>query len=78
MTTRTLALAPLAVLAVLATAAPALAGPAAPCPLFGGYWNEFIEHWGGVFQRQNGIVLLVLGVGAVGLFIITRGKWKKS
>ena len=30
-----------------------------------------------MFQKQNGVVMGVLGVGAVSLFIITRGKWKK-
>jgi hypothetical protein len=77
--TRALALVPLAALAVLATATPALAGPPglAPVPLLADYWNDFIEHWTGVFQRQNGIVMGVLVVGAACLFIITRGKWRK-
>ena len=30
-----------------------------------------------VFQKQNGVVMGVLGVGVVALFIITRGKWHK-
>jgi hypothetical protein len=66
--------------ALLLTAAPVFASdspaPAAPA-LLGGYWAEFVEHWSGVFQKQNGVVMLALGVGAAGLFIITRGKWKK-
>jgi hypothetical protein len=45
-------------------------------PVFGSYWHEFIEFWKGVFQKQNGIVMGVLCVGAVALFIITRGKWR--
>ena len=44
-------------------------------PVFAGYWSEFIDHWFGMLKKQNGIVLFVLGLGAVSLFIITRGKW---
>ena len=39
---------------------------------------QFVEHWTGVFQKQNGIVLGTLLIGAVCLFIITRGKWKTN
>jgi hypothetical protein len=46
-------------------------------PLFAGYWTAFYDHWAGVFQQQNGVVMLTLGIGLVCLFIITRGKWKK-
>jgi len=46
-------------------------------PLFGGYWASFLEFWQGVFQKQNGVVMAVLGVGVLALFIITRGKWRK-
>ena len=42
-----------------------------------GYWSGFLDHWRGVFQQQNGVVMGALLVGAVCLFIITRGKWKK-
>ena len=60
---------------------PALAGPATAAdptgPVFAGYWGEFWDHWKGVFQRQNGVVMGVLAVGAVALFIVTRGKWGK-
>ena len=45
--------------------------------MFGGYWTGFWEHWGGYFKQQSGVVMIALGVGAVSLFIITRGKWKK-
>jgi hypothetical protein len=80
MTLRTLAL-PLAVLALVATAGPALAGagaaPAGNAPLIANYWSGFIEHWMGVFQKQNGIIMTALLVGVICLFIITRGKWKK-
>jgi hypothetical protein len=63
-------------LAITATPAFATSSPSAG-PLFGGYWSEFMEHWGGVFKKQNGVIMAALGLGAVSLFIITRGKWKK-
>ena len=65
-----------AVLVLALTAAPAAAAPS-PAPLFAGYWHDFIEHWGGALKQQNGIIMVALGVGAVALFIITRGKWLK-
>jgi hypothetical protein len=77
MTFRTVSLLTFAALAVPLTAAPVLAGPAGSVTLLGGYWTDFIDHWSGVFQRQNGIVMGTLLVGAVALFIITRGKWRK-
>ena len=77
MTLRTLALAPVAALAVLLTAAPAGAAEAGGPALLAGYWTGFVDHWRGVFQKQNGIVLGTLVLGAVCLFIITRGKWRK-
>jgi len=46
-------------------------------PLFAGYWSDFLDHWAGVFQKQNGVVMGAILVGVVCLFIITRGKWKK-
>jgi len=59
-----------------------LAGPAAAADhsgaLFGKYWEQFLEYWQASFKKQNGVVLLVLGLGAVALLIITRsGKWQK-
>ncbi len=45
--------------------------------LAGSYSSGFMEHWKQVFSKQSSIVLLALGVGAVGIFIITRAKWKK-
>jgi hypothetical protein len=65
----------LAVLTLLLLAAPVAAGTGGA--LFGNYWNSFLEFWKGMFQKQNGVVMGVLGVGAVALFIITRGKWQK-
>jgi hypothetical protein len=73
MTTRTLALLTLAALAVACTANPAAAADA---PL-ASYWSGFIDHWSGAFKKQNGIVMFALLVGAVCLFVITRGKWRK-
>lgn len=66
----------LALLLLLTFAGSARAG--APTPvLFAGFWGEFLDHWRGVFQKQNGIVMGTLLMGAVCLFIITRGKWRK-
>jgi hypothetical protein len=62
---------------------PLLAGPVAAAEaggtaVFGAsYWDAFVEYWKGFIQQQNGIVMAVLGLGAVALFIITRGKWQK-
>jgi hypothetical protein len=71
----------LVALAVFGLAAPAGAADQpvghCPTPVFGGYWSEFVDHWLGQLKHQNGVVLFALGVGAVSLFIITRGKWKK-
>jgi hypothetical protein len=67
----------LAVFALLLTAEPVAAADAGSPALLAGYWAGFVDHWTGVFQKQNGIVLGTLLVGALCLFIITRGKWKK-
>ncbi len=65
-------------LALALSAGPAAAADPAPAaPLFGGYASSFVDHWVEYFRKQNGIVMLALGVGAVSLFIITRGKWLK-
>jgi uncharacterized membrane protein len=62
--------------------APVLAAPAAAADGGGAvfaahYWEQFVDYWRGVFMKQNGIVMGVLGVGVIALFIITRGKWRK-
>ena len=59
-----------------------LAGPVAAADhgsaVFGGYWQSCLEYWQGMFQKQNGVVMGVIGLGVVALLIITRsGKWQK-
>lgn len=41
------------------------------------YWNNFKTYWQEKFGRQDGIVLIALGVGVVGIIIICSGKWVK-
>lgn len=41
------------------------------------YWIGFRDYWLSAFRRQNTMVLAVVGLGALGIFIITRGKWRK-
>jgi hypothetical protein len=71
----------LALLTLALTCSPALSSQsttAAPCqPLYASYWDGFVEHWGSKIKKQNGVIMVVLAVGAVSLFIITRGKWNK-
>lgn len=67
----------LALFVVLFLASPAAAADHSGA-LFGKYWQQFLEYWQGTFQKQNGVVLLVIGLGIVALLIITRsGKWNK-
>lgn len=66
-----------ALLLLFLLAGPARAAEAATPALFAGYWSEFLDHWRGVFQKQNGIVMGTLAMGAICLLIITRGKWRK-
>jgi hypothetical protein len=54
---------------LLSAPAPALAGS--------GYWQGFKKFWSDYLFQTDGIVLTVLIIGAVSLFIITRGKWQK-
>jgi hypothetical protein len=77
MTLRALVLFPLAVLAVALTAAPAVAAEPGTPVFAASYWDGFLEHWTAVLQKQNGVVMAALLVGALCLFIITRGKWRK-
>jgi TRAP-type C4-dicarboxylate transport system permease small subunit len=58
----------------------ALFGLAAAAPFASAaesYVDGFIRHWSNAFNSQSSIVMVALGVGAVGMFIITRAKWKK-
>lgn len=70
----------LAVLSLALFASPlqaAVASSAPVAPVFATYWDGFLDHWGGMLKKQNGIIMFALGVGALSLFIITRGKWNK-
>jgi len=58
-----------AALCFATSATPAFAGPS--------YMDGFLHHWKGAFTNQSSIVLLALGVGAVGILIITRSRGKK-
>jgi hypothetical protein len=77
MTLRSLVLFSLVTLAAVFTAGPVAAAEPGTPVFAASYWEGFIEHWSGVFQKQNGVVMAALIVGAVCLFIITRGKWRK-
>jgi threonine/homoserine/homoserine lactone efflux protein len=41
------------------------------------YWHGFKKFWLQLAGQQNGVVMATLVVGAISLFIITRGKWRK-
>lgn len=41
------------------------------------YWTGFMLFWSGTFGSISGIVGVALATGAIGVFIITRGKWMK-
>ena len=41
------------------------------------YTENFKDYWLGAFRKQNGIVMLVVGLGILSIFIITRSKAKK-
>ncbi len=77
MTLRALPPAACAALAVPLTAAPARAAAPGPAPLLAGYWAEFVDHWTNALQHQNGFLMAGLLLGAVCLFLITRGTWRK-
>ena len=50
-----------------------------PAPAFAGqYWAGFKKFWSGYLGQTSGVVMTVVVVGAIALFIITRGKWGKS
>jgi hypothetical protein len=66
-----------AILIVPLLAAPAAAAEPGAHAVFASYWDAFMDYWEKTILQQNGIVMAVLGLGAVALFIITRGKWRK-
>jgi hypothetical protein len=68
-----------ALLALLMFAPPRATAAPPPAAVFAreSYWSGFVDFWTSRIKQQNGIVMVALGVGAVSLFIITRGKWKK-
>jgi len=76
MRTRTLSLAVTLAAGALALS-PWLPDASAGPPLASAYAEEFKEFWVGAFRKQNGIVMLVLGLGLVSILIITRSKAKK-
>jgi hypothetical protein len=49
----------------------------APAPAAAGYWAGFKKFWGEYLADASGVVTTALIVGAISLFIITRGKWAK-
>jgi hypothetical protein len=49
----------------------------APPPAHAGFWYGFKRYWTDYFGQQNGVVMTALVIGALSIFIITRGKWKK-
>ena len=49
----------------------------AAAPLVAGYWGNFQQFWVGAVQRQNGVILALVGFGIVCIFIVTRSKAKK-
>jgi len=65
------------ILVLLALAFFATPASAAQPLSWGQFWAGFVKFWSGVFGSISGVVGLVLGAGAVGIFIITRGKWLK-
>jgi hypothetical protein len=51
----------------------------APSPVFAGnYWTGFKRYWSAFIGQASGVVIAALIVGAISIFIITRGKWGKS
>ncbi len=53
-----------------------LAAPA-PASAVGRMWGGFRGYWNNVFASVGGVVGTALVVGALGIFIITRGRWIK-
>ena len=62
---------------VLLVLTPAICQAGGDCFAAGSYWRGFTDYWLGSLKKQNSMVLMVVGAGALGIFIITRGKWRK-
>ncbi len=43
----------------------------------GGFWQGFTHYWSRLVTSVDGVVMMAIGLGALGIFIITRGKWIK-
>jgi hypothetical protein len=56
---------------------PSVAMASETCFAAQSYWIGFRDYWFGFFKSQNNMVFAILGIGALCIFIITRGKWKK-
>ena len=64
------------VLPLVAASATDLA-PTLSANAIGGFWEGFRNYWTRLFGSASGAVLVAVSLGALGLFIITRGKWIK-
>jgi len=42
-----------------------------------GFWHGFQKHWSTFIAEQNGVVVLAVIVGIIGVLIICSGKWKR-
>jgi hypothetical protein len=42
-----------------------------------GYWIGFRDYWFGMVRKQDNMVVVVVLIGLLCIFILTRGKWKK-
>jgi hypothetical protein len=42
------------------------------------YWHDFLDFWIAGMQKQNGIAMLIIGVGIVAIIIITRGSSQRK
>lgn len=61
-----------ALLLLVLLAGPAQAAPANPP--FASYWSGFLDFWADWFKNRNAVLFTALIVGALSIFIITRGK----
>lgn len=64
----------LALVLVLLTSTPAWAASPGSSVPFASFWGGFVDFWAKWFHNRNSVLFTVLVVGAVAIFIITRGK----